>query len=62
MTGDWVLLCRSRTGEPFFVTDEEGNPARFDSEHEADSCANVTPVCMALGYVAVELPPIPRPL
>lgn len=72
--GVWCLVCRSLTGEIFFVTQDHltnGNfpglrgpadgqePVQFDSESEAIACARETSVCRSLGFALVGLPSIP---
>jgi hypothetical protein len=52
----WALVCVDRTGRPFFVVDEAGEPAVFASFDEAESVACSTPVCLSLGWSTVELP------
>lgn len=52
-TGRFFVL--SGRAEPVILVDENGDPASFSTGEEARESADRTPMCMALGYMVLEM-------
>jgi hypothetical protein len=53
---NYILITRNPRGKGILtITTDDGDVAQFETEEEAEACADQQPLCQAWGYQVVEL-------
>jgi hypothetical protein len=52
---NYILITRNPTGKGVLTIMTDDEITQFETEEEAEACANEQPLCQAWGYQVVEL-------